>query len=65
MTMDMKVGTRRDFFSKRPWFHGDGRLSLISDFEYEELMERNRLDIPEKRIDYLLAFIDGWKAAKK
>jgi hypothetical protein len=54
--------TIRQFFSRRTWMHGEGRL--ISDEEYAALMRRE-LVLPEKRVEYLLAFIDGWKAAKQ
>jgi hypothetical protein len=53
--------TIRDFVVCRHWLVGPNRL-----FSYEEYeaLKRRELPLPRIRIDYMLAFIDGWKSAK-
>ena len=51
----------REFAVRRPWLHRDG--ALLSQDEYDGLKARTAT-LSEARANYLMAFIDGWKASR-
>lgn len=59
----MTEETLREFFVRRTWLHGEGRM--ISDSEYQSLKDRDGRfwsEINPYRREYFHGFIDGWTA---
>jgi hypothetical protein len=60
--MNRDIEAVRMFVVRRTFFVGSDRHCLFTADEYRQLKDRN-LVVPPERLAYLLAFIDGYKAA--